>query len=134
MFNTDMVLYFLDECISQQEIPEDLIDQNVKIDYGKLRRLIVIDQQLNGNFSKLKEIIETGETYAKLVKSFPVSKLTHPDNFISLLYSFGLLSPRGKSEGKYKLTIPNQTVRKFFYQGLNNNTKKEGLENPGRRR
>jgi hypothetical protein len=35
LFNPDMILYFLDECTRNQDIPDELIDQNVRIDYGK---------------------------------------------------------------------------------------------------
>ena len=40
---------------------KSLIDHNVRIDYGKLRHLVQSDRRLNGNFSRLREIIETGE-------------------------------------------------------------------------
>jgi len=36
--------------------PDEMIDPNIKVDYGKLRHLIVIDKRLNGNFSRLKAI------------------------------------------------------------------------------
>jgi len=57
-FNTDMVLYFVQQAMLDNTIPENLIDQKVRIDYKKLRYLITIDKQLNCNFSRLKDIIE----------------------------------------------------------------------------
>ncbi len=44
LFNSDMVLYFLDNYMSEKELPDDLIDRNVRIDYGKLRHLIIVDR------------------------------------------------------------------------------------------
>ncbi|MCP4155705.1 MAG: hypothetical protein GY757_48720 [bacterium] len=44
LFNTDMILYFISNCLREGELPEEMIDQNVRIDYGKLRHLIVINQ------------------------------------------------------------------------------------------
>ena len=41
LYNTDMVLYYLDESIPNRGVPEYLIDTNVRIDYGKLRHLLV---------------------------------------------------------------------------------------------
>lgn len=116
VFNTDMVLYFLDQCLAHGEIPQRLIDHNVRIDYGKLRHLMVLDRTLNGNFSCLKAIIETGKISAELTGSFPLEELMNPDNFISLLYYFGLLTPHSSSKGKTILTIPNQSIREFFYR------------------
>ena len=73
--------------MSGKELPDELIDMNVRIDYGKLRHLIILDRDKtkpptpNGNFSKLKEIIEEGSTSSKIVKGFPLEKLTDTENF-----------------------------------------------------
>ncbi|KPA15377.1 ATPase AAA [Candidatus Magnetomorum sp. HK-1] len=115
MFNSDMVLYFVQEAMKDTALPEDLIDQNVKIDYNKLRYLITIDKRLNGNFSRLKGIIFDQEIISKIEKSFPVSDLTKQENFISLLYYFGLLTIQGEKRGKYLLTIPNLTILNLMY-------------------
>jgi len=50
LYNTDMVLYYLKHSIPNRGVPDYLIDTNVRIDYGKLRHLLVVGRQLNGNF------------------------------------------------------------------------------------
>ena len=111
LFNTDMVFYFVQNLLELKKYPKNLIDQNVKIDYGKLRHLVIINKRLNGNFSRLEEIMETGGITSDIVESFPVEDLTKSDNFISLLFYFGLLSYTKTGE----LRIPNQTVKKLMY-------------------
>ncbi|MDM8518637.1 AAA family ATPase [Anaerolineales bacterium HSG6] len=112
MFNTDMVLYFVKNYLRQNALPEEMIDQNVRIDYGKLRHLIVLDRRLNGNFSQLLSILSgQSRSPVRVVQSFPVERLTKPDNFISLLFYFGLLSYTETGE----LQIPNETVRQLMY-------------------
>jgi len=111
MFNTDMVLYFVKNLLDLGNIPEEMIDPNVKVDYEKLRHLVVLDRKLNGNFSRLRAIIEAGGISADVAPSFPVEDLTKPKNFISLLYYFGLLSYQGEEE----LIIPNRTVQNLMY-------------------
>ncbi len=112
LFNPDMVLYFVKNLLEFEAYPDNMIDQNVKIDYGKLRHLMVLDQRLNGNFSYLSDITETdGTSAAQVVESFPVERLTKPSNFISLLFYFGLLSYTETGE----LHIPNRTVKKLMY-------------------
>jgi hypothetical protein len=111
VFNTDMVWYFLKNVIALEIYPDEMIDPNVKVDYGKLRHLIVLDRRLNGNFSYLRSIIETGEISARVALSFPAEDLIKPDNFISLLYYFGLLTYRKEEE----LVIPNRTMQKLMY-------------------
>ncbi len=115
VFNFDMVLYFIMKYMIENEMPNDLIDQNIRIDYAKLRHLMLADRKFNGNFSELKKIIETGETECELKPGFPLEHLLEPDNFISLLYYFGLLTITG-NKGEYQiLRIPNMTVRKLMY-------------------
>ena len=45
VYNTDMVLYFLNAAIPNKPMPDDLIDDNVRIDYGKLRHLLTVSRQ-----------------------------------------------------------------------------------------
>ncbi|MBV7329209.1 ATP-binding protein [Chloroflexi bacterium TSY] len=118
VFNPDMVLYFLEHVRSTHRLPDDLIDQNVRIDYGKLQHLVTVDPQLNGNFSQLQEIIETGQTISNVVLSFPLKRLLARENFISLLYYFGLLNFAGEQEGEPLLRIPNFTVKYLLYSHI----------------
>jgi len=112
LFNTDMVLYFMSHFLRSGKPPGNMIDQNVRIDYGKLRHLIVLDRRMNGNFSRLSEIIRTqGTDAATVADSFPVEHLTNPENFVSLLFWFGLLSYSGPG----RLCVPNRTVRHLMY-------------------
>ena len=115
MYNTDMVLYYMKEANGTSKPPRYLIDENVRIDYGKLRHLITIGNQLNGNFNVLKDIVANGGIASNVVKSFPYEKLTDRDNFVSLLYYFGLLSFKGTHLGKPYFAIPNNTIRQLMY-------------------
>jgi hypothetical protein len=115
MFNSDMVLYFVLQTTGQQRMPDSMIDQNVRIDYTKLRHLITVDRRLNGNFSRLKEIIETDEIVSNISLSFPLDRLLQPENFISLLYYFGLLTFAGERAGAPLLRIPNLTIKNLMY-------------------
>ncbi|RKZ74534.1 MAG: hypothetical protein DRR19_30025 [Candidatus Parabeggiatoa sp. nov. 1] len=119
LFNTNMVLYFVKNFLELGKYPKEMIDPNIKVDYGKLRHLVMLDKRLNGNFSRLAEIIETEHVRSNVVNSFPVERLRKPENFISLLYYFGFLSYGGKNE----LIIPNRTVQQLMYGYL-----REGYE------
>ena len=115
LFNSDMVLYFVQQSIQEKTLPRKLIDQNVKIDYTKLRYLVTIEKRLNGNFRRLKSIIEDQEIVSDIVDSFSVEALTEQENFISLLYYFGLLTIQCQKRGKYLLKIPNLTILNLMY-------------------
>jgi hypothetical protein len=133
LFNPDMVLYFLDNYMSEKELPDDLIDRNVRIDYDKLRHLIIADRDKekpptpNGNFGKLKEIIEEGSTSARIVKGFPLEKLVDSENFKSLLFYLGLLTIKGTEKDKLRLEIPNETVKRLYYDYIEEAYRETGI-------
>jgi len=134
LFNTAHVLYFLREYMKESRVPGELIDNNARIDYNKLRHLIVIDEegvkQTNGNFSKLLHIIETGAIHSTIEKSFPVEDLVDTDNFVSLLYYFGLLTIQGiDDENTPILTIPNEAIKRLYYDYIHDTYKETGILN-----
>ncbi|CAN2049193.1 AAA family ATPase [Candidatus Magnetomoraceae bacterium gMMP-13] len=118
VFNSDMVLYFVKQAIREDSVPDKMIDKNIRIDYEKLRYLILINNQLNGNFSRLKDIMETGEVISDIEDSFPLERLLDHKNFISLLFYFGLLSIDRIEDGCPVLCIPNFTVKQLMYSYL----------------
>ncbi len=122
VYNTVMVLYFLSESIPNKPLPDELIDHNARIDYGKLRHLLVVNRQaaarqadLNSNFDMLRDVIADGGAKTRINVSFPLERLTERDNFLSLLYYFGLLSIRGADDDLTELGIPNETIRHLMY-------------------
>ncbi len=141
VYNTDMVLYFLDAAVPNKPMPDDLIDVNVRIDYGKLRHLLTVSRgqaqasnaqrsgarvtekadavrHLNGNFDVLRRVVGEGQADAEIQTSFPLERLGQRDNFLSLLHYFGLLSIREALGSRTRLHIPNQTVRQLLYGHL----------------
>ena len=115
IYNTDLVLYYVKHSVPNRPGPDDLIDTNVRIDYGKLRHLVTVQRQLNGNFDHLRHLIG-GETVDTEIRSgFPLGMLAAPENFLSLLHYFGLLSIRDVIGGTPRLGIPNQTVKHLMY-------------------
>ncbi len=134
VFNSAQTLYFFKQYLSRGKIPLEMIDTNIRFDYQKLRYLIVVDQketpasQTNGNFSKLRQIIENGSIHSRIVKSFPVNKLVSPENFISLLYYFGLLSIHGiDEENKAIFKIPNESIKRLYYDYIKETYEETGI-------
>ena len=115
VYNTDMVLYYLSYSLPNKPGPDNLIDANVRIDYGKLRHLLTVGRRLNGNFDLLRDVIAEGLADCEIVDSFPLERLAERENFLSLLHYFGLLSIRGATVETPRLGIPNQTVRRLMY-------------------
>ena len=116
LYNSDMVLYFLYNYIDREgRIPKNMLDENIRTDYNKLRMLIRKDRGFEHDASTIQHIVETGSITAELKSHFPSEQITDPDNFVSLLYYFGMLTIAGSRRGKIEFRIPNQVVREQMY-------------------
>ena len=116
LYNSDMVLYFMYNYIDNDgELPEKMLDANIRTDYNKLRMLIRKDRGFEHNASIIQHIVETGAITADLKDHFPSESITDPDNFVSLLYYFGMLSIGGQRRDMVEFRIPNLVVREQMY-------------------
>lgn len=118
MYNSNMVLYFVKNYIQRGKAPRDMVEDNIRIDYEKLRMLIRKDKEFAHDASIIQTLVSEGYVTGELKKGFPAANITNPDNFVSLLYYFGMVTISGTYEGKTKLTIPNQVVREQIYTYL----------------
>ena len=118
IFNTDMVLYYLNQYISKRSIPKNLIDPNTRTDYKKLKKLLNLDKLDGDRKGVIKQIAEEGELLGTIEETFPAERLTDPNIFVSLLYYYGMLTIKGEDEPFLQLGIPNNNVRKQYYEYL----------------
>ena len=130
VYNTDMVLFYLNHSLPNKRGPRRLIDNNVRIDYTKLRHLLLTEQRLNGNFDLLGEAVGEARIDCELAESFPLSELAQRENFLTLMHCFGLLSIQGADGGVASLGIPNQTVRQLLYGHLRGAYRDVGVFQP----
>lgn len=117
VYNTDMVLYIINNIFQKQEYPRKLIDENVKTDYGRLRNIAE-------NFITKEELIhmvQTGEVGPLEIKErFNLESLYKGEekdiNIKSFLYYLGMFTI-GKSIGnKVILKIPNYSVKALYWE------------------
>ena len=121
MYNSNMVLYFVKNYLDNEgEVPQNMIESNIRIDYEKLRMLIRKDKEFAHDASIIQTLVSQGYITGDLKEGFPAANIADPDNFVSLLFYFGMLTISGIHEGKTKLTIPNQVVREQLYTYLLN--------------
>ena len=118
MFNCDMVLYYLRNRIQLGESPEQMIDPNTKTDYNKMKKLIQLDRLDGNRQGVLRKITEEGKILTSLYPSFSADELTKPDIFPSLLFYYGMLTIIGTRGDRVILGIPNNNVRKQYYEYL----------------
>ena len=119
MYNSNMVLYFVDNYIRNGGyMPRNMVEENIRVDYNKLRMLIRKDKEFAHDASTIHTLVQQGYITGELKTGFPAETIAEPDNFISLLFYFGMLTISGTKRGKTLLTIPNQVVREQLYSYL----------------
>ncbi|RGK65306.1 AAA family ATPase [Bacteroides xylanisolvens] len=121
LYNSNMVLYFVKNYIDNNgKAPRNMIESNIRIDYEKLRMLIRKDKEFAHDASIIQTLVSQGYITGELKDGLPAANIVDSDNFVSLLYYFGMLTVSGTFEGKTKLIIPNQVVREQLYTYLLN--------------
>ena len=118
MFNSDMVCYYMSTLVNTGSKPEGMVDPNTKTDYKKLRNLIEIGNMTEERRQIIYDIMHTGYTISTINSYFPAESITDEDNFISLLFYYGMLTIRGTLGAALKLGIPNNNVRIQYYNYL----------------
>ena len=134
VFNCDMVLYYLRNYVSYKRSPEVMLDPNTKTDYKKLNMLIQLDKLDGNRHGVMMEIIEKGEIAATLVPSFSANEMTDPETFPSLLFYYGMLTIKGTRGSRLILGIPNNNVRKQYYNYILNELSRHSIVNISRLR
>lgn len=113
VFNPDMSMYFLDNYLAYNRYPKEMIDNNVKTDYGKVN-------QLAYNFNDreaLEEIMTTGETSTMLVDRFNIHTMySIKENFKSLLFYLGMLTIKGQGPLGTVLKVPNYVIKTIYWE------------------
>lgn len=119
LYISNMVLYFVKNYLDNDgKVPQNMVEDNILIDCEKLRMLIFKDKEFAHDVSIIQILVNQGYITGELKKSFPAVNITNPDNFMSLLYYFGLLTINGMYEGRTIFTIPDQVAREQIYTYL----------------
>ena len=128
MYNSVMVLNFLDNYIrNEYDIPDSMVESNIRIDYDKIRMLIRHDKEFAHDASIIQQLVTQGFVTGTLNENFPAECINDPDNFLSLLFYFGMVTIDGTYDGETKFIIPNEVVRDQMYTYLLNTYKENDL-------
>ncbi|RWX42823.1 PD-(D/E)XK nuclease superfamily protein [Candidatus Electrothrix aarhusensis] len=117
VFNPDMVLYFLRNFdMGECRFPEQMLDDNIASDYGKIMRLFGIGDR-ERNFETLEELIVNGEIIGrhKGKLDLDMHKPFERDDFISLLLYMGFITISGTVLSQLRYVIPNYVIQKLYY-------------------
>ncbi|MGB0931600.1 MAG: AAA family ATPase [Chitinophagales bacterium] len=116
IYNSEMVLFFIKNYLTQNKYPEQLLATSVASDYHKVRSLFRIGHKEKENLETLELILKKGEITASLTIKFNFEVSWRQHNFVSLLYYLGFLTIKGSIATRLIFAIPNFVIRQLYYQ------------------
>jgi hypothetical protein len=125
MYNSTMILYLFKQILrSPKRIIRNVIDENLKMDYGKLQRLL----QNEDNREQLIKIVQENSVLSEIIPKFPLDKLHENEYFVSLLFYLGLLTIDYSENDKTYLKIPNYSIRTIYWDYISQLTKERNKD------
>jgi hypothetical protein len=124
IYNPAMILYFFKQILEEGKPPRELIDQNLKTDYGRLQKLV----QNERNRDTLIQIMKEDGVVAEIAQQFPLDVLYDDDYFVSLLFYMGLLTIKEPYLSKSRLEIPNYSIRTLYWEYMMKLTRENSPE------
>lgn len=113
LYNTNMVLYFLDSLNRDKKYPDNILDLNIKTDYKKIESMAF-------NFKDeglVQKLLTEGEVETGLAERFNLEYMyDKKENFASILYYTGMLTIKSALPETYVLKIPNYVIRTIYWE------------------
>jgi hypothetical protein len=114
VYNPAMVLYFFSQILEFNKPPENIIDLNLRTDYGRLQKLTQNDK----NRATLIRIMKEDGIVSQILPKFSIDMLNDDSYFVSLLFYMGLLTIKGQYQFQLKLGIPNYSIKTLYWEYL----------------
>ncbi len=116
LYNSDMVLYFLNEFQHSQKYPKQILDPNIMPDYGKIKKMFEV-ANLKGNLEVLEKILKDKEISCPQIFQFNFEKNFGRTEFVNFLYYMGNLTLKGENEaGVPVFKIPNFVIAELYWE------------------
>lgn len=115
LYNPDMVLYFAKEYARFGRYPDELLDNNIASDYGKIRRMFGVANEEEQNIAVLNELITNVEVTARLTRQFSFERPFTRDDFVSLLFYMGVVTIKGSILSRRVFEAPNYVIKQLYY-------------------
>ncbi|MCK4257977.1 MAG: AAA family ATPase [Halanaerobiales bacterium] len=114
VYNSDMVLYYLNSFKKSNTPPEDLIDTNIASDYAKLQKLFTLKNR-ERNYQILEKILMGQSQTTTITREYSLAKDFTEADFLSLLFYLGFLTIEEKVLKRVRLKVPNYAIKELYF-------------------
>ncbi|MDR1859429.1 MAG: ATP-binding protein [Bacteroidales bacterium] len=112
VYNSSMMLFILDKVqFYGIDALETLIDDNLKMDYSRLRNLMITEERRQ----ILTDIARNGSVEGAVIPKFSLHQLSDNKCFISMLFYMGLITLKKVNEEITELKIPNYSIYTVYW-------------------
>ncbi len=116
IYNSDMVLFFLEKFKNTQKYPDLMLDPNIMPDYGKLKKMFEM-ANWQDNIEVLETILKENEIECSLIYQFNFEKGFRRTEFVNFLYYLGNLTLKGVNEFDGTVfKIPNLVIAELYWE------------------
>ena len=112
IFNTTLVMYYLNELQQYGRPPKELVDDNLSATGTKIMNLAGLMNR-EQNYELLKELLMNGEVLGRLTTSFELEKTFSRDDFLSMLFYNGYITIK-EAGLRTKFKIPNYVTKVLY--------------------
>lgn len=113
IYNSNMCLYFLNEYVNLQRVPQRLIDMNIASDYAKLGKMLDLCKG-ESRIEILEKTISGEGIITDITEKFNPEIEFGDKEFASMLFYLGYLTIYGEELGFPKLIVPNKVMKEIY--------------------
>ena len=116
MYNSNMVLYFVDNYIRNGgQLPDNMMYPDWEQDHEDIRKYILLMKNHPHGVEMLESLQQQGYVLDSLERDYTKNPFNDPSSFGRILYSWGLLVINGMKRGRYILVVPNQMAHHILF-------------------
>ena len=114
VFNSTLIMYYLQKYIERKKHPADLVDPNLNQSGTTIRNLVELKNPA-ANYEIVEEIVKEKRISGRLSNFIDVDKRFDKNDFITVLFNIGFLTI--KEAGMLtKFEIPNKVIESVYYE------------------
>jgi ribosome-associated translation inhibitor RaiA len=114
LFNSDMILYYMQEFVETGKGPTNLIDENIASDYNKIGNLFNLTT-LGSSTKIIDKILREEELVGAITNQFRLEKDFTSEDFLSLMFYLGFITIKEKDLADVIYKVPNEAIKGLYF-------------------
>jgi len=116
VFNSTLIMYYLQKYIEKKQHPKSLIDPNLNQSGTTIKNLADLKNR-EANYEVVEEIVKERIVSGNLSTFIDIDKQYERNDFITLLFNIGLLTIKGAGV-RTRFEVPNKIIESIYLQYL----------------